>query len=257
MGLLRAIGDPVLVLSFVKQARLLIWLRLLVLNRSHDHSFKLTSAPKRHLAPWRAFLSGWCIVTLLFFAQGAHATLIESHTALDYDTSLFDELNMLETLQTLFRSCFKDSFIEIKEQMSQMSLMSSQERSMTGRLAQERLVGEIFTRLLDRDSTKLSAKFLDLTDSVCQSSHSVSGLDPKSLDLINKLFVLSDYEHYLCGNIFRNAIAGSHLENYVLKLNENEAGNVAEREDQPEIETSQGESTNKIFIHFFHFVKKY
>ena len=163
---------------------------------------------------------------------------------LDYDLNLFNELNMLETIQNLFRSCFKDSYVEIKEQLSKLHNLNSQTTSDNAHF-KELLINQILNKLLDRDLTKLSLKFLDLIDSICLSTSSLNQfksyiklsnrnkhedeISKKMLrdnfDLINKLYLLSDYEHYLCGNIFRNSMSSSHLYDHVLKLNPNKTNN--------------------------------
>jgi hypothetical protein len=161
---------------------------------------------------------------------------------LDYDLNLFNELNMLETIQNLFRSCFKDSFIEIKEELSKLHNLNTKSTTTENGHFKELLINQILNKLLDRDLTKLSLKFLDLIDSICLSTSNLNQFTKSynklsslskheydklrdTFDFINKFYLLADYEHYLCGNIFRNSMSSSHLYDHVLKLNANKTKN--------------------------------
>lgn len=174
---------------------------------------------------------------------------------LDYDINLFYELNMLDTVQNLFRSCFKDSYSDLKEKLNLNQYQQNFQ-------VKEVLINELIKKLLNRDLSKLSPTFLDLVDSVCLassnlnekeninsqyfSSNKINGEENKYInknsDLINKLYLLSDYEHHLCGNIFRNSISRSNLNGYILKLNEKQV-------NKPEVRFKLKKLGNHKIIH--------
>jgi hypothetical protein len=249
---------------------LFVWLKLInpvycfifhlntYLNRNYRHFFyskqKDNHFFKHYLFILFILFSSSSIQTINATISSTHVTTIftESTTKvrstklnLDYDSNLFNELNMLETIQNLFRSCFKDSFVEIKEELSKLHNFNKHSTTENANF-KELLINQILNKLLDRDLTKLSLKFLDLIDSICLSTSSLNQFKSNSklsgyskheyeklrsiLDLINKLYLLSDYEHYLCGNIFRNSMSSSHLYDHVLKLNPNKTNDAIKQE---------------------------
>lgn len=133
--------------------------------------------------------------------------------SIEYDENLFNELNMHETLLNLYRSCYKDKYQDYK-MTSSFSSSSSTKSSSTCKKKQistkDILIGLFFYR--DK-FLFLSNDVLDRIETIClQNSNQM-------IDYLEKLFLLADYKHQICGNVFRNSIKLSHLNEYVLLSN--------------------------------------
>lgn len=134
-----------------------------------------------------------------------------------YDEALFNELNMDNTIQGVYRSCFKERYEEIRDHKhfnSDFSYNKVKSGTIYSNYIQK-TSKEILLILLNRERTILSVDLLNKIDRVCSDSESNNN---KNLDVLEKLILLYEYEHELCGNIFRNSIKKSHLNNDVLKL---------------------------------------
>ena len=136
-----------------------------------------------------------------------------------YDEALFNELNMDNTIQGVYRSCFKERYEEQRDHKhfnSDFSYNKVKSGTIYSNYIQK-TSKEILLILLNRERTILSVDLLSKIDRVCSNAESNNN-NNNNLDVLEKLILLYEYEHELCGNIFRNSIKKSHLNNDVLKL---------------------------------------
>jgi hypothetical protein len=102
--------------------------------------------------------------------------------------------------------------------------------------------------LLNKEKTNLPHAILDLIDKICHEnklgnneySYEKPNSNKLDLNLLEKLYLLSEYRHDQCGYIFRNSMKYSHLRYDVLKI----------KKDHTRQKRSINEENNLIKKHF-------
>lgn len=186
-------------------------------------------------------------------------TSCQSNIILDYDQGLFDELKMSDTLINLYRSCYKDKFNdELRRPLFKTGLLdsgscndskqpsaassssssstksSSSSKSSKSFTQQKDIIPKhreiLIELLMDKSNSIIPVDVQKRIDMVCDNNDNQkrSGLDQDSstsdsslMDYLDKIYLLADYEHDLCGNVFKNSIKLSYLKDYVLKIKDN------------------------------------
>ncbi|RNA11226.1 hypothetical protein BpHYR1_017186 [Brachionus plicatilis] len=124
-----------------------------------------------------------------------------------YDENLFKELKMNETLINLYRSCYKDAFHEYKSS-SFFVPNPGQRECFINQIEPNHILYEL---IFNKDKKLIPQSVLDRIDLVCN--------DNQLMDL-DRAFFLIEYEHSLCGNIFKNSVKNSYLKEYIFKEND-------------------------------------
>ncbi|CAF0889059.1 unnamed protein product, partial [Brachionus calyciflorus] len=122
---------------------------------------------------------------------------------IEYDENLFNELNMQETLIHLYRSCYKDKFHE-----SRLSKpIKSSQNSCNKRPSPKKILKGL---LFNEENQLIPDDILESINEMC------SGDKVKNID---KIWWLANFDDKLCGNVYRNSIKTSHLNDYILEIN--------------------------------------
>ena len=160
------------------------------------------------------------------FAQTAKydATTQRDGGSPEFDVNLLDELNMWRTFQNVYKSCFRDESSAFHDALHTVknAQFSNNNRN---KASKRKIMGDILVSFLDKAISKLPLEALDMIDYVCENPLSPSSKyrispddDNSKRDLFNKLTLLSQFEHDLCGNIYKNSIPTSLLRNQVLGM---------------------------------------
>lgn len=107
---------------------------------------------------------------------------------------------------TWYRSCYKKDLLKIRKE-SQNSLNDLCKPKTTTEIVQV-----ILYELFVKENELFPPEFYKINQ-FCNKSTSGDYL------VLEKLRLLSDFRHNLCGHVFRNSIKHSYLQKYVLQLN--------------------------------------
>lgn len=123
-----------------------------------------------------------------------------------YDENLFTELKMNETLINLYRSCYKDLFQDYK--FSHVVIPNpGQEECYINQIEPNHILYEL---IFNKKKNLIPQTVLNRIDLVCNKNQ---------LTDLDRAFYLIEYEHPICGNIFKNSVKNSHLKDYIFRDN--------------------------------------
>ena len=146
-------------------------------------------------------------------------------TSLNFDQRLFEELNMLETLNGVYNSCFKDDFDSIdrldklkeENRFYRVNFENIDDSKLLNlKCNRRKTIENILKSLLNSKKKILSNDLLEKFDSICN----IRNKPNDNIGIEDKLFYLSSYKHNLCGNIFRNSVKKKNLKRYILNQND-------------------------------------
>jgi hypothetical protein len=128
---------------------------------------------------------------------------IDIDKLIDFDQGMFNELNMMDVLQSVYLSCYKEKLDDLKTKYLKNHLTNS-----IHQIDLNRLPKYILFELINSEHKILPFQSFKFIESMCKSNN--------DYDLLDKLYSLNEFEHETCGKIFRNSMKYSHLLSYVL-----------------------------------------
>lgn len=136
---------------------------------------------------------------------------------LKFDYRLFYELNMHETIINLWKSCFRENLFDNDLDYDDNKEFLKIDNIQLMSCARQILIEKVLYKLLNNFHNVVDTNIFTRIQLVCQSDSINKDIE---VNLFDKLYLLSSYEHNLCGNIFRNSMKTTHLYNDVLNLNQ-------------------------------------
>lgn len=136
---------------------------------------------------------------------------------LKFDYRLFYELNMHETIINLWKSCFRENLFDNDLDYDDNKEFLKIDNIQLMSCARQILIEKVLYKLLNNFHNVVDTNIFNRIQLVCQSETINKAIE---VNLFDKLYLLSSYEHNLCGNIFRNSMKTTHLYNDVLNLNQ-------------------------------------
>ena len=134
-----------------------------------------------------------------------------------FDVRMFKELDMHETLLGLYRSCFKKELADNNEFSSAASREDKCEQLLYTQHPEKRYEYILF-KLLNSGNI-FDQSVLNRIKLVCDLPDKRKAASSIELSVLDKLYLLSSYEHEMCGRVFENSMREVHLMQQVLGLN--------------------------------------
>lgn len=159
-----------------------------------------------------SFLSSLETISTLSQNSSGHNKSLNCENTLEqklfYDENLFKEIKMNETLINLYKSCYKDVFQEFKSSHV-LFPNPGQKECYINQIEPHHILYEL---IFNKKKNLIPQTVLDRIDLVCNKNQ---------LNDLDRAFFLIEYEHPICGNIFKNSVKNLHLKNYIFKENNN------------------------------------
>jgi hypothetical protein len=145
---------------------------------------------------------------------------IDETNRLKFDSRLFYELNMHETILNLYKSCFreglKSSSFDYEDENPDFSSGNIEEIMFCKK---QKILENILYKMVNTFNGMMGWEVMNRIRLICRSETNSKQNTEIKINIFDKLFLLSSYEHELCGNIFKNSMKKKHL-NDVLGMNQ-------------------------------------